>query len=192
MKLRKLWQNKFRDKTATKRHKLHKFCIYGNVFYTCHMWRISDFTTSAMWRQIWGLGVWVKYVTYLHLPFQDISGKDSIYFFVVINNCTSKYSPIYRYEKRHYIFSFLSFCIFTLSKRIFAKMWPICGFRIERSATVVVVSLLTSTKVPCHSCWSNLYEFLCLICLAIWQYDRLLSDDNFLIDSHIYFKQLQF
>ena len=113
-------------------------------------------------------------------------------FFVVINNCTSKYSPIYRYEKRHYIFSFLSFCIFTLSKCTFAKMWPICGFRIERSATVVVVSLLTSTKVPCHSCWSNLYEFLCLICLVIWQYDSLLSDDNFLIDSHIYFKQLQF
>ena len=42
-------------------------------------------------------GRWEKDFTYLHLPLGDISGKDSIYFIVLINNCTSKYySPIWK------------------------------------------------------------------------------------------------
>ena len=39
MKARKLWQNKFGDKSE-----FNKFCIY-----TRHMWRISDFPTFLMW-----------------------------------------------------------------------------------------------------------------------------------------------
>ena len=90
-------------------------------------------------------GIWVKDVTYLHLPLEDIGKKDWIYFF-----CGDKH---YTWKATLY-FLVYSFCIFTFSKCTFAKMWPICGFRIERSATVVV-SLLTSTKVPCQGCWSN-------------------------------------
>ena len=62
-------------------------------------------------------GTWVKYVTYLHLPLEDISRKDSIYLIVVTNNYTSKYySPIWKW---HYIFSFLSLCIFSYIYQVY-------------------------------------------------------------------------
>ena len=96
----------------------------------------------------------------------------------MINNCTSKYySPTWKASLYFLLFSLFVFLL--LSKCTFAKMWPICSFRIKRSATVVVVvSLLTSTKVPCQCCWSYYYILnfptsMNFFGQCVWQYDDM-------------------